>query len=152
MVSPAFILSLICSLLLTGMAWYNSVVTLPVLRLIALENRKQAGETFKKRSTLLHFPLVSLELLTSFATLIFSVRSMSASDKAEHFINLYGLSFFLLLGIWGISLGVLRRQRARFFENPSEKFYKSMELSTIIRACMWTFRSILIVLAIAEKA
>jgi hypothetical protein len=152
MVSPAFILSLICSLLLTGMAWFSSLTALPLLRLISAENRKEAADTFKKRSTLLHFPLVTLELLTSFATLIFSVRSMSASAKAEHFINLYGLSFFLLLGIWGLSLGVLRRQRARFFESPSEKAYKTMEVSTLIRAGMWTLRSILIILSIAEKA
>lgn len=151
MVSPAFILSLICSLLLTGMAWFSSVSTLPLLRWIPEDARKEASEGFKKRSTLLHFPLVSLELLSSFATLIFSVRSMSASDQAARFIQLYGLSFFILLAIWGISLGILRRQRAAFWGNPTEKNYKEMYITSLIRAGLWTFRSMLIIFSIALK-
>ena len=88
MVSPAFIVSLICSLLLSGISWYNSVATLPLLPLISEEKRAEAANTLKRRSTLLHLPLVSLELLTSFATLVFSVRSMAASEQSARFIQL----------------------------------------------------------------
>ena len=151
MVSPAFIVSLICSLLLSGISWYNSVATLPLLPLISEEKRAEAANTLKRRSTLLHLPLVSLELLTSFATLVFSVRSMAASEQSARFIQLYGISFFILFGIWGISLGILRKQRLAFWNNPTEKHYTAMYLTSILRAALWTVRSLFIVLSVATK-
>lgn len=151
MVSPAFVLSLICSLLLTGMAWYSTLVSLPMLRFISEGKQNEAAEALKKRSTLLLFPLVSLELLTSFATLIFSVRSMSASEQAARFIQLYGLSFFILFAIWGISLGLLRKQRSVFWKQGTDKHYHAMLVTSAIRAGLWTIRSLLILLSILLK-
>jgi len=152
MVSPAFIVSLICSLLLAGMSWFNAIATLPLFRFIPEEKRKEASDSFKNRSTLLHLPLVSLELLTSFATLIFSVRSMEASEQSARFIQMYGISFFMLLAIWGISLGLLRKQRSAFWANPNDKKFKELYYTSMVRAGLWTVRSLLILLSVAVKA
>lgn len=152
MVSPAFIISLLCSLLLTGMAWHSSVVGLQAFQWIAKEHREDAAKMLQQRSTLVHLPLVSLELLTSFATLIFSVRSMSASPDAARFIQLYGLSFFLLLGIWGFSLMLLRKQRAVYWKQPEPATFRALQVSSFIRAGLWTLRSGLIIASIAVKA
>lgn len=152
MVSPAFIISLLCSLILTGMAWYSSVVGLQVFQWIEKEHRDAAAKKLQQRSTLLHLPLVSLELLTSFATLIFSVRSMSASAEAARFIQMYGLSFFILLGIWAFTFMLLRKQRSAYFKQPEAATFKAFQVGSLIRAGLWTLRSGLIIASIAVKA
>jgi hypothetical protein len=65
---------------------------------------------------------------------------------------LYGLSFCLLLGIWGFSLMLLRKQRAAYWNQPEATTFRALQIGSFIRAGLWTLRSGLIIASIAVKA
>jgi hypothetical protein len=153
MFSPVFFIALIAALLLTGIAWYAALVYYPSFTYWQKEAIPLRGPLVHNRGFLLMFPLMSLELLTSFAVVIFSVKVLSADTPGgDSFLMMNGIAFFMLLAIWFISLALMRPARKQFFKQPDGKVHLQLIRIQYVRTGLWTLRAILMVLSVVQKA
>lgn len=124
--------------------WYLQLVQLPLIRMIGAEKFPAFYDQYKMKTTMLFFPIMTLEVFTSFAVLLSYAFQLGKVDKLENSFIVYGISFFLLLLLHLITfqfiIPLFKRLYKKFDENTCIKIVQY----NYIRSIGWTVRAILI--------
>lgn len=129
------------------------VGVLSLLYLLAKEAIPLRGPLVHNRGFLLMFPLMSLELLTSFAVVIFSVKVLSADTPGgDNFLMMNGIAFFYALGYLVYFCGLNAACKETVFKQPDSKVHLQLIRIQYVRMGLWTLRAILMVLSVVQKA
>lgn len=142
----AFIVSVITTFFSLAFMLYLQVVHLPVLKYIGAEAFKTYYDRYKMRMTILAFPVMTLEAITSLAVFLNYSARAGLAPGSENTLILYGISLFILPLMHLVTFKYIIPQYKKLKNNFEEKTCNRLLQLNLIRTVGWGLRVVLILL------
>jgi|GEM_PF-5416788 len=144
MISIAFVINIIATLICVGITCFLQVVMYPMLKHIGAERFPAFYESYRLKMTTLSFPIMSLEAFTSIVVLLSYTFRQNITPQMQRSFTVYGISVFLLLIIHLATFQAIQPLLKRLSKNFDPKTCDQIVRWNIIRTAGWSLRAILI--------
>lgn len=151
MISLAFIINLLVTLLLVAYGWFVQLVYFPSMAYWKRDDEKKT-RFYKDRMLLFTFPLMSLEVLTSIAILLGFTFKPTPGPSDNYYFNLYGVAFIFIILIYITSFQLIRPLINRFLKNGDFKALQQAVAWNWVRTLGWTIRFIVLFVTLISKS
>lgn len=151
MLSVAFIINVITTLLLVGITWFMQIVFFPLLRFYDTDKPDVFARTYRDRMMLLTFPLMSLEFLTGVTIMLAYAMVPKETEAAFRSYIIFGIAFLCMAINLLITFQMIRPLSRKFLEKPTLLVLKKLEQWNWVRTIIWTLRFLLLISTIFSR-